>query len=103
MFYDRLLEACENAGVKITPLVKELNLSTGSPTAWKSGVLPNSKTIQLLAERLNVTVGWLMGEDDAITPEELKALYNKIDMLDEESTEKLNEYLDFLLNRQNKK
>lgn len=103
VFYDRLLEACEINSIKLTPLLKELSMSPGSIARWKNGVLPNVKTAQLLAERLNVTVGWLMGEEDAVAPEELKALYDKIDMLGEESTKKLNEYLDFLLSRQNQK
>lgn len=92
MFYDKLQEACKLKGLKITPLVKELNLSTGSPTAWKSGVLPNSRTVQLLAERLDVTVGWLMGEEEPDTPNAAKELSDAFNSLTADELEVLEAY-----------
>lgn len=102
MFYDRLQEACKTNDIKITPLVRELNLSTGSPTAWKSGVIPNSSTIQLLAERLNVTVGWLMGEEETDVPNAVKELSDKFNSLTDTEKAKVNEYIDFLLSQRDK-
>ena len=101
MFFEQLKKACAENGIKLTPLLKELNLSTGAIARWKSGVIPNGKTIQLLADRLGVSVSWLLGEDVAIqcdvpTVSEIK---KKCEDLTEEEAMKAKEYLEFLISQ----
>ena len=101
MFYERLQEACKKNNIKITVLIRELGLSTSNGTSWKSGVIPNGKTIQLLADRLGVSVSWLLGEDVAIqcdvpTVSEIK---KKCEDLTEEEAIKAKEYLEFLISQ----
>lgn len=60
MFYDRLLEICNNKGLKITPLVKSCGGSTGSIGNWKNGATPNCDIVIKLAAHLNVSIDYLL-------------------------------------------
>lgn len=78
MFYDRLKKECEKKGIKITNLLKELNISTSSGTAWKNGALPTGETLMKIKKRLNVSIDYL------ISGEEAEATENKTDELTQE-------------------
>lgn len=60
MFWDNLMSACEKEGVKITPLLKSLGLSSGVGSTWKNGVSPNAEVIPRLAGALNTTCDFLL-------------------------------------------
>lgn len=55
MFYDGLLRLCNERGTSPSAVVKALNLSTGSPTAWKNGRTPTTNTIQKIANYFGVS------------------------------------------------
>lgn len=63
MFYDRLKELCQEKGITLTNLVKELHMSTGNLSKWKNGNVPKSDTIGALAEYFGVSTDYLMGND----------------------------------------
>ena len=63
MFFDRLQMRCAEVGIKVTPLVRELGISSGAVGRWKSGTLPNGETLLKLASRLDCTVDYLLGRD----------------------------------------
>lgn len=87
MFYDNLKTACDQKGIKITPLVAECGGAKGSISNWKKGASPNSDIVAKLAVRLNVSTDFLIfGKEkrssvpDLNTDEkELLAYYNKLD------------------------
>lgn len=64
-FYKNLRGLCEERNLTINELVKILNLSTGSPTAWKNGVVPRKSTQLIIAEYFGVSVSQLLGEDSS--------------------------------------
>ena len=64
MFYDRLRKECEKQGIKITNLLKELEISTSSGTAWKNGALPKGETLLKIKEKLNVSVDYLISGEE---------------------------------------
>ncbi len=64
MFYETLLKLCDQKGVKITNVVKELNMSSGNMTRWKSGILPHGKNLKKLADYFEVSVDYLLGKTD---------------------------------------
>ena len=64
MFFDRLQMRCAEVGIKVTPLVRELGISSGAVGRWKSGTLPNGETLLKLASRLDCTVDYLLGRDE---------------------------------------
>lgn len=65
MFYDRFIELCDKKGIKPTPLVTGMGLSSSNVSQWKKGSTPRPEVIQRLAEYFGVSVSYLMfGEDD---------------------------------------
>lgn len=61
MFYDIILELCSEKNVKITNVIKNLNMSSGNMARWKNGILPNSETLISLADYFNVSTDYLLG------------------------------------------
>jgi len=77
MFYERLLSLCEERGIKLTPLVKELGYSTGSLTNWKNGTIPSGDIVLAFAKYFDVSTDYLLGKDDIKkrpTPEEVELI-----------------------------
>jgi len=64
MFYDQITKICNEKGVKLTPLLKELGLSTGNTGRWKKGGVPSIEVVSSLAMRLDVSVDYLLGNTD---------------------------------------
>ena len=64
MFYTRLHEICKARGTTATAVVKELKLSSGNMTNWKNGRKPKTEIALKIANYLNVSVEYLMGETD---------------------------------------
>lgn len=60
-FYKRLRDLCEERNMTVNELVKILDLSSGSPTAWKNGTVPRSTTVSKIADYFGVPVGYLLG------------------------------------------
>lgn len=60
MFYDNLLNICEEKGLKLTKIVVECGGASGSINGWKKGAMPNSGIVMSLSERLNVSTDYLL-------------------------------------------
>lgn len=60
MFWDNLDAACKGAGIKVTPLLQELSISTGSIAKWKQGGEISSRNLMKISERLGVSVDFLL-------------------------------------------
>ena len=54
MFYDKLLDICNERGLKITNVVNELGMSSGNISKWKNGVEPRGSVISKFAEYFGV-------------------------------------------------
>ena len=65
MFYENLLQICKAKNVSVTSLVEELGLSSGNLSKWKNGGKPRSDTLVKIAEKLDVSVNYLLNEDSA--------------------------------------
>lgn len=64
IFYKRLRDLCEERNMTINELVKILDLSSGSPTAWKSGATPRLSTVEKIAEYFGVSADYLSGTEE---------------------------------------
>lgn len=64
MFWDNFYQACLQKGIKPNPLAKELQIASGSMTAWKGGKLPNGETLLKIADYLGVSVDYLLGRTE---------------------------------------
>lgn len=64
MFFDRLKELCETKGIRMSNLLKELNMSPGNITRWKNGTVPDGNTLVSLAKYFTVSTDYLLGLND---------------------------------------
>ena len=63
-FYARFMEICKKNGVKPTPLIKSLGLSTGNLKKWSEGSTVNSDIVKKLAAYFGVSPGYFFSEDE---------------------------------------
>jgi len=73
MFFDNLQYLCKEHNIKLTPLLIELNLSTGNINKWKKGTLPNGEILIKLSDRLDCSVDYLLGRTDVPDNPNLKS------------------------------
>lgn len=57
-FYARFMDICKKNGVKPTPLIKSLGLSTGNLKKWSEGSTVNSDIVKKLAAYFGVSPGF---------------------------------------------
>ena len=66
MFYSRLREVCDSKDIKLTNLVTELGMSQGNLSKWKKGGMPKADTLARIAEKLGVSVSYLVEDSENI-------------------------------------
>ena len=64
MFWERFYELCIKNGTKPNPLAKEIGISSGVITKWKSGGIPNGEMLIKIADYLDCSVDYLLGRTD---------------------------------------
>lgn len=67
MFWENFIDLCEKADKTPTAVVLELGLSRGSATVWKKGGIPNDITLKKIANYFDVTIQYLLGNDEKVT------------------------------------
>ena len=96
MFWEIFIELCNQRKEKPNPVAKKLGISSGSVTKWKMGSIPQSTTLQKIADYFNVSVEYLCGKEEKPTgekPEELteqeKILLNTFRRSSEEAKQRI--------------
>lgn len=64
MFYDKLIELCEQRGITITTFANEAGFAKGSPSSWQKGSAPNSTALAKTAKYFGVSTDFLLELDD---------------------------------------
>lgn len=64
MFWNRFYELCLKKNTKPNPLAKEIGISSGVITKWKSGSIPNGEMLIKIADYLGCSVDYLLGRTD---------------------------------------
>ncbi|MBS6447554.1 MAG: helix-turn-helix transcriptional regulator [Clostridiales bacterium] len=65
MFWERFYNMCIAKGTKPNPVAKEIGVSSGVITKWKTeGTLPNGETLIKIADYLDVSIDYLVGRTD---------------------------------------
>lgn len=64
IFWEKYIALCKKKDIKPRDIPRELNLSPAAVTRWKNGSIPNRKTLEMIAERLNVTVDFLINDEE---------------------------------------
>ena len=63
MFWSKFSSLCAQRGMSPNAVAREINIPSGSITAWKSGSEPRNKTLVKIAEYFNVPVAFLVGDE----------------------------------------
>ena len=80
MFWESFMKYCQAAGKTPNAVAKELNIPSGSITAWKGGVSPRNSTVKKIADYFNVSIGDFLDEKtasptaDGLSEYDIKAL-----------------------------
>ncbi len=61
-FWERFFELCNENGKKPNPLAKELGISSGAVTKWKTGGIPSGETLLKLSEFFDCSIDYLLGK-----------------------------------------
>lgn len=65
LFWERFYNLCITRNTKPNPVAKEIGISSGIITKWKStDALPNGETLIKLADYLECSVDYLLGRTD---------------------------------------
>lgn len=64
MFYERLLNLCKENNISLTNLVESLGMSKGNISKWKTGAVPKSATLKIIADKFGVSMEYLIGSQD---------------------------------------
>lgn len=76
MFWQRFINLCLENNTKPNPVASQLGISSGSVTNWKNGTIPNSVTVQKIANYFHVSADYLLGKtDDPRTSAQITADY----------------------------
>lgn len=78
MFYEQFLKICSENGVKPTPVLKQIGLSTGNLKKWESGSTVSADTLEKLAAYFGVPVDYFFQSDESYTNVEITDNANAI-------------------------
>jgi transcriptional regulator with XRE-family HTH domain len=108
MFWNTLVELCNNKGVSPNFVAKELGITSGTVTSWKKGGIPRDTTLRKIADYFGVSVAYLLDVVDDPDPKALHdpdkkdphlryKLMETLGELTEEELSQVEHYLNFLL------
>lgn len=78
VFYEQFLKICNERGVKPTPVLKQIGLSTGNLKKWESGSSVSADTLEKLAAYFGVPVDYFFQSDESYTNVEITDNANAI-------------------------
>ena len=67
MFWNNLIELCNQRKTTPTTVVKKLKISGASVTKWKNGSIPRDTTLKKIADYFAVTIDDLLSEEEKKT------------------------------------
>ncbi len=110
LFWERFYNACISKGTKPNPVAKEIGISSGTLTKWKTtGTVPNGETLTKIADYLGCSVDYLLGRDqeqEKSLDEQLEgiefALFGEVKELTEEQKRDILNYAKFVKSRDQK-
>lgn len=63
MFYEIVNNLCKARKISITRMAEEIGLSNAAPTSWRRGSIPKLGTLTKISEYFNVSVEYLLGNE----------------------------------------
>lgn len=106
MFWQRFFVQCRKEHTTPEAVASDLAIDPRLLPIWKSGQLPGTPTLYSIAAYFNVSVDYLLGNENPpepfASPKEAE-LMRRMQELDDEQAAKLIEYMEFLLQQRKKK
>lgn len=65
MFWERLSALINEHDISASGLAKQIGLSNSAAVKWKKGAIPDSSTLQKIADYFNVSVDYLLGKSES--------------------------------------
>ena len=88
MFWEKFIELCKQANVSPSGVAREIGLSNSAAVKWKKGAIPDSNTLQKIADYFDVSVDYLLGKTPSPErediPEDEKRLRDLLSQMSEE-------------------
>lgn len=63
MFWNVLIELCNEKGISPNFVAKELGITSGTVTSWKKGSVPRDTTLRKVADYFGVSADYLLGTE----------------------------------------
>lgn len=107
--YEIFEKLLKERGITAYRVSKDTGISTATLTDWKKGrSSPKSDKLQKIADYFHVSVDYLLGQNQKNIPadessEDLKKIEKLMNQLTPENRNKAMDYIDLLLNSQDKK
>lgn len=105
MFWERFYNMCVQKGTKPNPVAKEIGISTGSISKWKStNTLPNGDSLIKIANYFDCSVDYLLGRTNyfnfnlGLTPED-SAILSQFHVLPDEDKAEILTLLEMKYNK----
>ena len=106
MFWQRFFVQCRKEHTTPEAVASDLAIDPRLLPFWKSGQLPGTPTLYSIAAYFNVSVDYLLGNENPpepfASPKEAE-LMRRMQDLDDEQAAKLIEYMEFLLQQRKKR
>ena len=68
MFWNKIIELCNNNDISPSKLCEILNFSNATATKWKNGATPHDSTLKKVADYFNVPVDYLKETPSSSAP-----------------------------------
>lgn len=68
MFWEIYVDLCSKKGESPNKVAKNLSIASGTVTEWKKGRVPQNATLKKIADYFNVSVDYLLGNDEMKKP-----------------------------------
>lgn len=64
-FWERFKFLCDEQNIVPNAVAEQINVSSGAVTKWKNGTIPNTVTLERIAEYFGVTTDYLLGHEQS--------------------------------------
>ncbi len=100
MFSDKLKSLRKKRGLTQSELAKQLNIGTSTIGMYESNIRKPSYSVLLdISNFFNVSIDYLIADDDIISDHEIEIFANNIKKLTPEQKQQVKNFIEFILNK----
>lgn len=100
MFSDKLKSLRKKKGLTQSELAKQLNIGTSTIGMYESNIRKPSYSVLLdISNFFNVSIDYLIADDDIISDHEIENFANNIKKMTPEQKQQVKDFIEFILNK----